>query len=136
MSDTLKDDGKPKVTLSSFGYKYGIPADSNTVWDVRFLPNPYWEEELRQMTGLEKDISDYVVGSSEGRSFLKLLKTMVIFMVQQNISAGKKEIQLAVGCTGGRHRSVAIAEVLKDLLMMLPVELKVNHRDIEKDVSS
>ncbi len=133
MSDTTENLEKMEVTLCSFGYKYGIPSDINMLWDVRFLPNPYWEEELRPKNGTEQDVSDYVIGSSEGRAFLKLLKTFVIFIIQQNIAAGKKEITLAVGCTGGRHRSVAVAEVVKDVVNLLPVNVIIEHRDIEKD---
>ncbi len=135
MSDTTEKENRIDVTLCSFGFKYGMPTDINMLWDVRFLPNPFWEEKLRPKTGMDKEISDYVIGSSEGRAFLKLLKTFLIFIVQENITAGKKEIKLAVGCTGGRHRSVAVTEVLKDVLLVLPVQLKVEHRDIEKDGS-
>ena len=120
------------VNLVSFGFKHGPPEDANFVWDVRFLPNPYWEEELRDSTGLEHDVSDYVVTSSEGHNFIKLLKPMVLFLVQQNRAAGKDQVNIAVGCTGGRHRSVAVLEVLKDILQMMPVKLNVCHRDIEK----
>ncbi len=133
MSDTTENKETMEVTICSFGFKYGIPVDINMLWDVRFLPNPYWEEELRPKNGTEQDVSDYVIGSSEGRAFLKLLKTFVIFIVQQNIAAGKEEITLAVGCTGGRHRSVAVAEVVKDVLDLLPVTVIIEHRDIEKD---
>jgi RNase adapter protein RapZ len=133
MNDESKTGQSMEVTLRSFGFKYGAPTDVNILWDVRFLPNPYWQEELRMKTGLEKDVSDFVIGSSEGRTFLKLLKKMLIFIIQQNIVADKKELVLAVGCTGGRHRSVAMVEVIQDVLMMLPVTLKIEHRDIEKD---
>ena len=123
------------VILSSFGFKYGVPISSTLLLDVRFLPNPYWEEELREKTGMEKEVSEYVISSPEGRAFLKLLKKFILFMVQQNIAAGREDMEFAVGCTGGRHRSVAIAEVLKDVLLTLPVELSVIHRDIEKDIA-
>lgn len=124
---------KLSVKLSSFGFKYGQPEGMNYLWDVRFLPNPYWVGELRPKTGLEHDVSDYVIGSAEGQNFIKLIKPLLLFLAQQNSAAGKKELKLAVGCTGGRHRSVAVVEVLKDLLQMMPVELQCDHRDIAKD---
>ncbi len=133
MKETTETKNKMNVKLYSFGYKYGMPTDVNMLWDVRFLPNPYWEKELRHNNGMDKDVSDYVIGSSEGRSFLKLLRTFVIFLVQQNIAAGKESLTFAIGCTGGRHRSVAVIEVLMDILQVLPVQLHVEHRDIDKD---
>lgn len=129
----MADNEKMKVTLVSFGFKYGTPDDVNYVWDVRFLPNPYWEDELRSKTGLDSDVSDYVVGSSEGHNFLKLLKPMLYYLIQQNKATDKEELVLAVGCTGGRHRSVAVIEVVSDLLQILNVDLKVEHRDIDKE---
>lgn len=124
---------KLNVKLSSFGFKYGSPGGSNFLWDVRFLPNPYWVEELRSQTGLEHEVSDFVLGSAEGQNFLKLVKPLLLFVVQQNIAAGKNNLNLAIGCTGGRHRSVAVVEVLCDLLRIMPVELQCDHRDIGKD---
>ncbi len=124
---------KLNVTLISFGFKYDPPKDANYLWDVRFLPNPYWDEALRPQTGLKHEVSDYVIGSAEGQSFIKLIKPLLFFLVQQNIAAEKKHLNLAIGCTGGRHRSVAVAEVIKDLLQVLPVNLQSDHRDIDKD---
>ena len=124
---------KLRVKLFSFGFKYGQPEGMNFLWDVRFLPNPFWVEDLRPKTGLEYEVSDYVIGSAEGQNFIKLIKPLLLFLAQQNSAAEKKELALAVGCTGGRHRSVAVVEVLKDLLQMMPVELQCDHRDIDKD---
>jgi UPF0042 nucleotide-binding protein len=121
------------VNLVSFGFKHGSIDDVNFIWDVRFLPNPYWVDELRPKNGLDNSVSDYVVASSEGHSFIKLLKPMLLFLIQQNIAAKKETLAIAVGCTGGKHRSVAVVEVLKDILQMMPVELTVHHRDIEKE---
>jgi RNase adapter protein RapZ len=120
------------ITLFSFGFKYGLPGDINLLWDVRFLPNPYWVESLRPLTGLEKSVADYVLRSAEGREFIKLIEPLVLFLVEKNILAEKKELHLAVGCTGGRHRSVAVAQALREILQKQPVELTVFHRDIEK----
>lgn len=124
---------KLNVNLISFGFKYDPPKDANYLWDVRFLPNPYWQEELRPLTGLKQEVSDFVIGSDEGQGFIKLIKPLLLFLVQQNIVAQKKELYLAIGCTGGRHRSVAVVEVIKDLLQMMPVKLQCDHRDILKD---
>lgn len=122
-----------KVKVMSFGFKYGMPEEMNFLWDVRCLPNPHWVEELRPKTGLVEEISDYVLASEEGRRFLQLLQPLALFLVEQNIAAGKKALVMAVGCTGGRHRSVAVVEALKKTLQPLPVELQWLHRDIEKD---
>jgi RNase adapter protein RapZ len=120
------------ITLFSFGFKYGLPGNINLLWDVRFLPNPYWVESLRPLTGLEKSVADYVIRSAEGREFIKLIEPLVLFLVEKNILAEKKELHLAVGCTGGRHRSVAVTQALREILQKQPVELTVFHRDIEK----
>jgi UPF0042 nucleotide-binding protein len=125
---------KMKVKLISFGFKYGVPQDLHYLWDVRCLPNPYWVDELRPGTGLDHDVSEYVIGSAAGRDFIKLLKPLLIYLVQQNKAAEKKELTMAVGCTGGRHRSVAIVEVLCDILKVLPVDLQCEHRDIGQKV--
>jgi len=117
----------------SFGFKYGMPEELNFLWDVRCLPNPHWVKELRPKTGLEREISHYVLASEEGCSFLQLLQPLVLFLVEQSIAAGKKDLVMAVGCTGGRHRSVAVVEALKTTLQSLPVKLQWLHRDIEKD---
>lgn len=122
-----------KVKLMSFGFKYGMPEEMNFLWDVRCLPNPHWVEELRPKTGLEQEISRYVLASEEGDSFLQMLQPLAGFLVEQNIAAGKKLLIMAVGCTGGRHRSVAVVEALKKTVQSLPVELQLLHRDIEKD---
>jgi RNase adaptor protein for sRNA GlmZ degradation len=120
------------VTLFSFGFKYGLPGDMNLLWDVRFLPNPYWVDALRSRTGIDQDVADYVVESTAGKEFLQLLEPLVLFLVNTNSLAGKEELRLAVGCTGGRHRSVAVVEVLQQILRTQPIELTVFHRDIEK----
>jgi RNase adapter protein RapZ len=122
-----------QVTLLSFGYKYGLPEDINLLWDVRFLPNPYWVDALRQRTGLEQVVADFVRTSETGREFFQLIKPLMLFLVEQNTLTKRLEQRWAVGCTGGRHRSVAVAEVLREILQKQPVELTVIHRDIGKD---
>ncbi len=123
-----------KVVLFSFGFKYGAPADVNVLWDVRFLPNPYWVEKLRPSTGLVDEVAAFVLESDRGKRFVGLFKPMIKFLVEQNRAAGKKNLRIAVGCTGGRHRSVAVTEALVGSLENLSVDLTVFHRDIEKDV--
>ncbi len=123
---------KLSITLSSFGFKYGVPEDIQYLWDVRFLPNPYWQNSLRVKTGLDPEVFAYVIESNEGAVFLSLQKPLLSYVVQQHMRIEKEKLNLACGCTGGRHRSVAIVEALKDVLAVLPVELKVEHRDILK----
>ncbi len=122
-----------KIVLYSFGFKYGAPADVNILWDVRFLPNPYWLAELRPKTGKVKAVAEYVLKSGAGRSFLGHLEPLLQCIVEQNISAGKKSLCIAIGCTGGRHRSVAVTEKIAIFLKQFPVQLTVFHRDIERD---
>jgi RNase adaptor protein for sRNA GlmZ degradation len=125
--------GTLHVTLFSFGYKYGLPREMNLLWDVRFLPNPYWVESLRQLTGKEKEVADYAIGNATGQEFLQLAEPLLLFLVENQILAQKDELRIAVGCTGGRHRSVAVVEALRAILERQSVRLTVFHRDIEKD---
>jgi len=129
----MKSKGLLPVVLFSFGFKYGAPADVNVMWDVRFLPNPYWVEELRSKTGCVDEVAAYVLKSQPGKDFLVLLKPMITFLVEQSRATGKKSLHIGIGCTGGRHRSVAITEALVGAIKNLPVELTVFHRDIERD---
>lgn len=124
---------KLRVVLFSFGYKYGVPLDVNVILDVRFLPNPYWVEELRAGTGREKDVAGYVLESREGEDFLDHLQPMIRFLVGQYRKSGRKSLRIAFGCTGGRHRSVAIAESTALFLADFSVEQEVFHRDIDRD---
>ncbi len=122
-----------QIVLYSFGFKYGTPVDVNLVWDVRFLPNPYWVKELRPKTGKVREVADYVLQSDEAISFFLHFQPLLQFLVEQNSAAGKKTMRIAIGCTGGRHRSVAVTEKVAAFLSELPVEMTVFHRDIEKD---
>ncbi|BCL61944.1 hypothetical protein DGMP_26370 [Desulfomarina profundi] len=122
-----------RVVLFSFGYKYGVPLDVNIILDVRFLPNPYWVKELRAGTGREKDVAGYVLESSEGEDFAHHLQPMIRFLVGQYQKSGRKSLRIAFGCTGGRHRSVAIAESMAVFLADFSVEWVVFHRDIDRD---
>jgi len=103
------------------------------ILDVRFLPNPYWVEDLRPLTGLVEEVSDHVIDSREGKEFIQLLEPLLSFVVENNCLTSKQEMELAIGCTGGRHRSVAVVEKVKGLFLETPVNLKVYHRDIDRD---
>ena len=122
-----------RIVLYSFGFKYGTPVDVNMVWDVRFLPNPHWVEGLRSKTGKVKEVADYVLLSDEGTAYFLHLEPLLRFLVEQNSTAGKKTVRIGIGCTGGRHRSVAVTEKVAAFFLKLPVELSVFHRDIERD---
>ncbi len=122
-----------RVILFSFGFKYGTPIDINQLWDVRFLPNPYWVPELRPKNGKEPEVAEYVLASPAGRSFWQHLQPLLLFLVKENLAADKKTLRIAIGCTGGRHRSVAVTEKIATLLSVQPVQLTVFHRDIDRD---
>ena len=121
------------VTILSFGFKYGIPADSDLVFDVRFLPNPYYAEELREKTGLDKEVAEFLAGYPQTKEFENRLAEMVRFLIPHYISEGKRQLVISLGCTGGQHRSVAMAAVLyRELIGEEGCSLKLEHRDIEK----
>lgn len=128
-----KKDGELTVSLFSFGFKYGSPDDVNVLFDVRFLPNPYWVEEMREKSGREPDVATYVLESEAGRYIADHLTSLLPFLVNQYLTAGKKTLAIAIGCTGGRHRSVALVEKLGRELEKIVAVATVYHRDIEKD---
>jgi RNase adapter protein RapZ len=133
LEETGMDGGRQlRVVLFSFGFKYGIPIEINQLWDVRFLPNPYWVPELRPGTGQAPEVAAYVLESAAGRAFFEHLQPLLVFLVNQNLAVDKKSLRIAIGCTGGRHRSVAVTEKIAALLAGLPVELTVFHRDLDK----
>ena len=122
------------ITVLSFGFKYGIPTDADLVFDVRFLPNPYYVEGLRPLTGLDKQIQDYVSDCGQYHEFLEKLEDMIQFLIPNYISEGKNQLVIAIGCTGGKHRSVTVAQGLYDRLgVQQDYGLRIEHRDIEKD---
>lgn len=122
------------ITILSFGFKYGIPADSDLVFDVRFLPNPYYVEGLRSKSGNDKEIQDYVLQYKEAHEFLEKLTDMVSFLIPNYIAEGKNQLVISIGCTGGKHRSVTLAnELYKHLCGSREYGIKIEHRDIEKD---
>ena len=122
------------VTVLSFGFKYGIPVDADLVFDVRFLPNPYYVDELKNHTGNEAKVQEFVMGGGLAEEFLKKLYDMVVFLLPHYVEEGKNQLVIAVGCTGGKHRSVTIANQLYERLSSEEdIGLKIEHRDIEKD---
>ena len=122
------------VTILSFGFKYGIPADADLVFDVRFLPNPYYVEELKYHTGEEAGVQDYVMQGGTCETFLGKLFDLMEFLIPNYIKEGKNQLVIAVGCTGGRHRSVTVARALyQKLKEKKDLGVKLEHRDIDKD---
>ena len=126
--------GGMMVHIMSFGFKYGIPTDADLVFDVRFMPNPFYVPELKEHTGLEACIRNYVMDSEVSREFLKKLIDMVEFLVPQYKKEGKLRLVIAVGCTGGHHRSVTVAEELYSRITMSGYNTMVSHRDIKKGI--
>ena len=121
------------VTVLSFGFKYGIPADSDLVFDVRFLPNPYYIPELKPQTGNDQPVYDYVMQAPQAVEFLEKLEDMLTFLIPNYIIEGKNQLVVSIGCTGGKHRSVTLANAITKQLKKLSYGVKVEHRDIEKD---
>ena len=122
------------VTVLSFGFKYGIPEDADLVFDVRFLPNPYYDEHLRPLTGQVQAVRDYVMQGGTADAFLKKLYEMIDFLLPNYINEGKNQLVIAVGCTGGKHRSVTIARALYEHLEAAgEYGIRIDHRDIDKD---
>lgn len=123
------------VTVMSFGYKFGIPQDADMVFDVRFMPNPYYVTELRAKTGNDDEIKQFVMDSPSSVEFMDKLYDMVKFLVPNFINGeDRHQLVIAVGCTGGRHRSVTVANLLGERLKELPYTTRVFHRDIANDI--
>ena len=120
------------ICVESFGFKHGIPADADLVFDVRCLPNPYWVDELRLHTGLEDNVRDYIYDSSDTRGYVLRLFDMIDYTLPLYRKEGKSQLTIAVGCTGGHHRSVAIAQHLYSHLLLNWPRVSVIHRDITK----
>ncbi len=121
------------VTVMSFGFKFGIPRDADLVFDVRFLPNPYYVQELREHTGNDEDIRDYVRQGGVADLFLEKLTDLLEYLLPYYVKEGKNSLVIAIGCTGGRHRSVAIATMLAEALRKREgIGLKLTHRDVRQ----
>lgn len=122
------------ITVLSFGFKNGVPADADLVFDVRFLPNPYYIEDLRKISGNDMAVRNYVMGNEKSQMFLQKLQDMVDFLIPNYIVEGKNQLVIAIGCTGGKHRSVTIANELYDALKAEgKYGVRVEHRDIQRE---
>lgn len=120
------------LTLMSFGFKYGLPPELDLCFDARFLPNPFFIAELRPKTGLDQDVQDYVLSHREAHQYLTKIKDMVTFLMPKYHHEGKAYVTVAIGCTGGKHRSVTLIESLAKALEKIGIEFRVQHRDREK----
>nr|WP_319488250.1 RNase adapter RapZ [uncultured Caproiciproducens sp.] len=116
----------------SFGFKYGIPAESDLVFDVRCLPNPYYVDELRNLTGLDEPVRSYVMKWEQTQGFIERFLSLIDYMIPLYCNEGKSQLVIAIGCTGGHHRSVALAQLLYNHLLERNMRTSVNHRDIQK----
>lgn len=122
------------ISVLSFGFKYGIPADADLVFDVRFLPNPYYVDELRPQTGLDESVYNYVMDCDTARRFADKLEDMIEFLIPNYVKEGKTNLVIAIGCTGGKHRSVTLArELYQRLLKNEKYGFRLEHRDVDKD---
>ncbi len=121
-----------QVNVMSFGFKYGLPIEADMVFDVRFLPNPFYDQNLRPKTGLDSDVRGYIFRHESSGEFLRRLGELISFLVPRYVEEGKHTLTIAVGCTGGRHRSVAVAEALGELIRELGQSAESIHRDIDK----
>ena len=121
-----------QVLVVSFGYKYGLPVDSDLVFDTRFLPNPFYIDQLRDKTGKSKNVRDYVLEKPETKAFVTKLFNFIDYLMPNFVEEGKSYLNVSIGCTGGKHRAVVIAEELKDHLTEKGYKIRVYHRDIYK----
>ena len=129
---TAEDETGLQTSVVSFGYKHGLPLDVDLVFDCRFLPNPHWIDELRPLSGLDPKVRDYVLGQPDTKKFLRKLDDLFSLLLPAYVKEGKSYLSIAVGCTGGRHRSVVLAEELAGLLRKRGFEPTVHHRDLDR----
>ncbi|MCL5072966.1 MAG: RNase adapter RapZ [Actinobacteria bacterium] len=123
-----------QISLVSFGYKFGIPQESlDIVMDVRFLPNPYYLDELKNLDGKNEKVINFVITNDESKKFLRMFEKMLDFLIPNYIEEGKSYLGIGIGCTGGRHRSVVITDILYDYLKLKGYSVKLSHKDIDKD---
>ena len=134
-----KDESKQSkmlINILSFGFKYGIPLEGDLIFDVRFLPNPFYIEHLRPLTGQDEKVQNYVVSFPETKEFIEKLEDMIDFLIPKYIKEGKSQLVIGIGCTGGKHRSVTISNHLYDSLTKKGHWVVINHRDINKDAQA
>lgn len=122
------------ISVLSFGFKYGIPVDSDLVFDVRFIPNPFYIPELKPLSGMDEPVREYVLKQQETKDFLEKLNDMLKFLIPNYAKEGKKQLIVSIGCTGGRHRSVAIANAIYEELKKEDFNASIEHRDINEDI--
>lgn len=120
------------ISVTSFGFKYGVPLEADLVFDVRFLPNPFYVEELRPKTGLDAPVRDYVFSCQQTTEFMEHLKGMIAFLIPNFMEEGKSALVIAIGCTGGHHRSVAVTHALAEYIRELGYDAGENHRDMTR----
>ena len=127
-----EEKGGMTVSVTSFGFKYGLPLDADLVFDVRFMPNPFYIEELRPQTGLDQAVSDYVFSFQQTQGYLKRLEELLAFSLPLYAEEGKTSLVIAVGCTGGHHRSVAVTHALAEFIGGQGYQVSENHRDMNR----
>ena len=120
------------ITVSSFGYKYGVPIDADNIVDVRFLKNPFYINELREKTGQDEDVFNYVFDDEVTKEFYEKYKNLIFFMIDKYQYEGRDKVAIAVGCTGGKHRSVSVARKLHEDIEKFGYRVYLEHRDIDK----
>ena len=130
--DTKGEKGGMTVSVTSFGFKYGLPLEADLVFDVRFMPNPFYIEDLRPQTGLDSAVADYVFSFPQTGAFLKKLEDLLAFTLQLYAEEGQTSLSIAVGCTGGHHRSVAVTHALTEYIRSLGYQVSENHRDMNR----
>lgn len=132
--ENIEKDKQLSITVLSFGFKYGIPVDSDLVFDVRFIPNPFYIPELKQYSGNDNSVKDYVLKQEETITFVEKLQDMLKYLIPNYIKEGKRQLIISIGCTGGRHRSVAIANEIYRKLNDDNYKAKIEHRDVGEDL--
>jgi UPF0042 nucleotide-binding protein len=129
---TQPDSEAMQISVLSFGFKHGVPRDVDNLFDCRFLPNPHWVESLRSLTGLDQPVRDYVLAQPEARELLDRLDDLLGFLVPAYVKEGKSYLTIAIGCTGGQHRSVTLAEEMATRLRARGYAPAVHHRDVDR----
>lgn len=132
--DVKSPEKQLSITILSFGFKYGIPVDSDLVFDVRFIPNPFYIPELKKYSGSDEPVKKYVLDQKETQGFIEKLEDMLRFLIPNYIKEGKRQLIVSIGCTGGRHRSVAIANAIHEQLLNDSLDSRIEHRDISEDL--
>jgi len=128
-----KDFNSMMISILSFGFKYGLPGDSDLVFDVRFIPNPFYIAELKELTGRDEPVRDYVMGHDVTKTFFQKWIDLITFLIPHYVEEGKNQLVISIGCTGGKHRSVALAEALYKVLIDDGLSAVIYHRDTDRE---